>query len=303
MSLARRRPEYLTLATARDLGMRAEILRIAAMKSTIRLKASVGPIGEGDIAQRFGLSMIDACRLLNGMVADGDIRPEARKRPDWFEYQAERQGESVATTNWRERFADTHWDYFESLSWATYRLPEKLHAITSKSRRSSVFYGTDHSDRLRKEFWREWRLGTIKAFIRGAEVHPAAAVDPRIIEDVDLVFEASTVLAKWPAEPSESVDRKLHQGTDFVASESARKIAIAKKIMADAKGGKPAKGFGKEAVVSYLNKEGDFGGVEALRDTWDEVIGVPPRGRLTDETYMQIVGKAQLILGVTERSI
>jgi hypothetical protein len=94
---------------------------------------------------------------------------------------------------------------------------------------------------------------------------------------------------------------KVQGGTtcsDAAASEHARKIAIAERIMADAKSGKPAKGFGKEAVVSYLNKQGDFGGLEALRDTWDDVIGIPPRGRLTDETYTQIVGKAELILGV-----
>jgi hypothetical protein len=299
MSLARRRPHYSSVAAARDLDMRADILRIAAMKNTIRLKASVGPVGEGDITQRFGLSMIDACRLLNGMVADSDITAGARKRPDWFEYQAQRQGESVTETNWRERFAETHWNYFESLSWATYLLPEKLHAITSSSRRSSVFYGTDQSDRLRKEFWREWRLGTIKAFIRGAEVLPAAAVDPRIIEDIDLVFQASTILAKWPAESSKPIDPKLPQGTDIGASEHARTIAIADRIMAEAKNGKPAKGFGKEAIATYLNKHGDFGGLEALRDTWDAVIGISPRGRLTHETYTQIVGKAELILGVS----
>jgi hypothetical protein len=270
------------------------------MEATIRLMASVGPVGEVDIADRFGLSMIEAYRVLNGMVADGHIRARARKPSYWLEHLNARESESVGPTNWPERFSEPFWNYFEALSWVTYRLPEKLHAITAESRRRSVFYGTEHSERLRKEFWREWHLGTIKAFIRGTEVLPAAAVDPRIIEDVDLVFQASTLLAKWPVEPSgissDFDSRKLLLGTDTTTLENTRKIAIAKRIKEETKDGRPGKDFGKEAVTTYLNKQGDFGGLEALRDTWDAEIVVPTRGKMTHETYEQIVQKAELIL-------
>jgi len=184
-------------SAARDLGMRADILRIAAMEATIRLMASVGPVGEVDIAQRFGLSMPEACRLLNGMVEDGDIRPGARKRPDWLEQQNAKSESFEQTSRWQERFAEPYWDFYESLSLAIYQMPEKLHAITPDNYRRKKWYSDEHFEQRRKEFLREWQLGTIKAFIRGKEVVPAAAVDPfRLIEDPDLVFEAATIKAK-----------------------------------------------------------------------------------------------------------
>jgi hypothetical protein len=229
MSLARRHQTYReAVAISRDHDMRADILRIAAMKATIRLMASVGPVGEADIADRYGLSKIEAFRLLNGMVADGQIRAQARKPPYWLEHFNARESEPIGSTNWLERFSEPFWNYFESLSWATYRLPEKLHAITAKSRRSSVFYGTEQSERLRKEFWRVWRQGTIKAFIRGTEVLPAAALDPRIIEDADLVFEAVTLKAKW--RPSVDV---LIDGRSLLTSQDNPPLRDKKEVVLD----------------------------------------------------------------------
>jgi uncharacterized protein YjiS (DUF1127 family) len=186
------------VAVSRDREMRADILRIAAMEATIRVMASVGPVGEVDIADRFGLSMIEACRLLNGMVADGNIRPRARKRPDWLEQQNAKSESLKQTSRWQERFAEPYWDYYESLSLAMYQMPEKLHTITPDNYRREKWYGDEHFEQRRKEFLREWQLGTIKAFVRGTEVPPAAAVDPsRLIEDPDLIFDAKTIKAKF----------------------------------------------------------------------------------------------------------
>jgi hypothetical protein len=216
MSLARRHQTYReAVAVSRDRDMRADILRIAAMEATIRLMASVGPVGELDIAARFDMSMVEAYRLLNRMVAEGKIRALARKHPYWLEHHNARENESIQPTNGRERFMEPFWNYFESLSWKISRLPENFRAITSDNYRRKLYYGGEEFERHKQEFRREWQLGTIKAFIRGREIQPAAAVDPTsLINDPDLVFQASTLIAKWPAGGARPKPQKDSSGPD-----------------------------------------------------------------------------------------
>jgi hypothetical protein len=192
-------------AAQRDLDMRSDILRIVAMKDTIRLKATVGPVGEGDIAERFGLSMVEAWHLLNGMIEEGDLRPKDRKRPDWLEQQNARWNAGTPRLDWQalrrsaaDRFAKPHWGYFESLSWAAYRDPGQLGAITSNNIRSETFYGDGH---WRKDFQYACQLGRIQAFRRdGSKIPPAAWVDLNPKDDPYIVFESAAVIAMLPAD-------------------------------------------------------------------------------------------------------
>jgi hypothetical protein len=104
------------------------------------------------------------------------------------------------SSDWQVRFAKPYWTFHESFSLAVYRLPEKIHFITPDNYRRKKWYGGEQFEQRRQEFLTEWQHGTIKAFIRGKEVLPAAAVDPSsLINDPDLVFQSSTVIARWLA--------------------------------------------------------------------------------------------------------
>jgi hypothetical protein len=151
-----------------------------------------------------------------------DQKQELHRRNEWNRLDREyaeidpRKGEAAGPPYWRGRFLEPFWNYFEALSWMIYRLPEKLHEITSRNYRSVNWYGGEDFEQRRREFLREWQLGTIKAFIRGSEIKPAAAVDPTsLTNDPDLVFQASTLTSRWP---TDEVDSNTLQSPTVVAA-------------------------------------------------------------------------------------
>jgi hypothetical protein len=150
---------------------------------------------------------------------------------DYAEQQKAKIEPEETTLRWRQRFSEPYWSFHESLSLAVHGVPQKLHAINSGNCRAVRFYGDKNCQLRHEEFLREWRLGAIKAFIRGEEILPAAAVYPaRLLKDPDLVFDANTIKAKWLTaddEPNEI------QSTIDAGANNLWKRLIAEQVTAD----------------------------------------------------------------------
>ena len=212
MSLARRRPEYSSVAAARDLDIRADILRIAEMEATIRLIASVGPVGEGDIAGRFEMSMIEAGRLLDSMVADGKISLAARKMPRWLDKQQFEPKKLTAIEKFNSRqavlqveaqFSSAHWTFAQALGWGIHQVPAAIASITDRTRPTFAAYEPLY-DQRREELRKACENGIILAY-RYGEREPIAKHEwaKQVWWNLDLfegsvLFVRDEILKFWP---------------------------------------------------------------------------------------------------------
>ncbi|RXH31995.1 hypothetical protein [Bradyrhizobium zhanjiangense] len=252
----------LSKATQRDVVMRTEIRRIAEIESAVRFLASIEPVGESDIAAHFGMSMLEAGRLLDAMVRDRQIPTSARQRPTWIEQELSR-----SRTIPRTPTSTTHLCTLAAAGWILE--PGAIWSASFDELRARHWY--DEKFRAaRQELRRATAAGEVELRCPGRGVipredclgyrHPETGRwwDPLL--DPEVVIDIKQLRNRWPERPkadlansaaapstdpalAHSVPADMDASLDSLIVRSPKRemmVQMAKLVKADAQGRSPA---------------------------------------------------------------